>query len=128
MKTSKQNINLLRIFIFKGVNTMHKFYYLTGAMVLVLGGLGIYSSQAGNKMMSNPEGVVIIEEAVYTVAPASTNTATPQPDTNTSGGFMPLPEDKGVEVAPIPETQTPNLEQNPPETEVIEENISENVE
>ena len=105
---------------------MHKFYYFTGAMILVLGGLGIYSSQAGNKMMTEPNGVIVVEEAVYVATPSQPNAPNSTPNTN--GGFIPLPQDKGVEVAPIPETQTPNLEQNPPETEVIEENISENAE
>ena len=92
---------------------MQKFYYAAGAMILVLGGLGIYSSQAGNKLMSNPSGEYVVEEMVYTVSPqdkaAVHKKRNPTPDLmandmnnqNPKGGFMPLPEDKGVEVAPI---------------------------
>ncbi len=115
---------------------MHKFYYLTGAMILVLGGLGIYSSQAGNKMMSNSNDNVYIEETVYSVpSQEKTNNQkrrNPTPDSiqndykNSSGnmqngGFMPLPQDKGVEVAPI--NPEPELEQQPNAEIVIEEDV-----
>ena len=107
---------------------MHKFYYLTGAMILVLGGLGIYSSQAGNKMMTEPNGVIVVEEAVYMATPSQPNTPNSTPNTN--GGFMPLPQDKGVEVEPAPQNQnqTPDLEQNPATEEYIQESVSESME
>ena len=97
---------------------MQKFYYLTGATVLVLGGLGIYSSQAGNKMMSNPDEVVVIEETVYSVSPKQKNMPVNNNLVNakSKGGFMPLPEDAGVEVAPVPAQNNmpnPSLTQEP---------------
>ena len=110
---------------------MHKFYYLTGAMILVLGGLGIYSSQAGNKMMKEPSDVIAVEEAVYIATPSQPNSPNSTPNTN--GGFIPLPQDKGVEVEPAPQNpaqnqnQTPNLEQNPATEEYIQESVSESM-
>ena len=120
---------------------MQKFYYAAGAMVLVLGGLGIYSSQAGNKMMQNQGSKYMVEEVVYTVSPQ--DKAMPQKRTNSmsdsvtnntnnqnpKGGFMPLPEDKGVEVAPLNNNQMPNpsLEQNPAPQITIEEEAIESV-
>lgn len=104
---------------------MQKFYYIAGAMLFVLGGLGIYSSQAGNKMMSEPQQVMVIEEVVYKVKPTqnmdNNNVNSPK------GGFMPLPEDKGVEVAPIENTQmqNPALEQAPTEELNIQEGLVE---
>ena len=73
---------------------MQGFYYITAAMVLVLGGLGIYSSQAGTKVVSEPEGVIVMEEVVYTVSPKRQNQPTKATDinamknNNSKGGFM----------------------------------------
>lgn len=105
---------------------MQKFYYVAGAMLFVLGGLGIYSSQAGNKMLSNPEQVMVIEEVVYKVKP-SQNMDNNNNVNNTKGGFMPLPEDKGVEVAPLENTQmqNPTLEQTPTEEMSVQEGFIE---
>lgn len=104
---------------------MYKFYYLTGAMILVLGGLGIYSSQAGNKMLPPSNSDVYIEQVTYT-APIQNKTDTqvqPVGSPKQTGGFIPLPEDNGVEVAPI--NPEPNLEQNPATEISIQETISE---
>ena len=109
---------------------MQGFYYITAAMVLVLGGLGIYSSQAGPKVVSEPEGVIVMEEVVYTVSPKRQNQPTKATDinamknNNSKGGFMPLPEDKGVEVAPVPE-ENPKLESAPEENVSVEEKVME---
>ena len=121
---------------------MQKFYYAAGAMVLVLGGLGIYSSQAGNKMMQNQGSEYMVEEVVYSVSPKNKPTeqkrTNPMSDSavndmnnqNPKGGFMPLPEDKGVEVAPIEnddQIQNPSLEQTPPAEMIIEDNVTETI-
>ncbi|MBE6451761.1 MAG: hypothetical protein E7016_07370 [Alphaproteobacteria bacterium] len=119
---------------------MQKFYYAAGAMVLVLGGLGIYSSQAGNKMMQNQGSEYMVEEVVYRISPKDKpmeqKRANPMSDSavndmnkpNHKGGFMPLPEDKGVEVAPIESNmQNPNLEQTPPAEMIIEDNVTETI-
>ena len=100
---------------------MQKFYYLAAAMLLVLGGMGIYSSQAGNQMISAPEQIMVVEEVIYKVKP-SKNT-----DKSQQENFMPLPEDKGVEVAPIENNQMPNpqLETTPAEELNIQESVTE---
>ena len=111
---------------------MQRFYYAAGAMVLVLGCLGVYSSKAGNKIMSDSNGEYMVEEVVYSVAPQdktskqSKNNLSEVNAQNPQGGFMPLPEDKGVEVAPIDDNVgNPTLEQNPEPTVTIEEDVVE---
>ena len=110
---------------------MQKFYYIAGAMILVVGGLGAYSSQAGNKMMSDPSAEYVEEIIVYTVSPQDQNSPQNSEDDmnnqNPQGGFVPLPDDKGVEVAPIPENnmQNPSLEQNKPADITVEESVTE---
>ena len=108
---------------------MQKFYYITGAMILVLGGLGIYSSQAGNKMMQNASEGYLLEETVYTASPQENKEMCQKAkgdnvsSQGVEGGFKPLPEDEGVEVAPVrPE---PELEETPLEDVTIEESVME---
>ena len=48
---------------------MHKFYYLATATMLIIGGLGIYSSQAGNNMLPNQNNEMYIETISYTASP-----------------------------------------------------------
>ena len=128
MKITIKDIFQFRDYILQGVKVMHKFYYITGAMVLVLGGLGIYSSRAGNKMMSNPDEVVVIEETVYSVSPKQKNIPVNNNsmNVNSKGGFVPLPEDAGVEVAPVPmqnNMPNPSLAQEPVKEIMADETV-----
>ena len=104
---------------------MYKFYYLTGAMILVLGGLGIYSSQAGNNMLPSSNTDTYIEQVTYSAPTPNQAPTQEQQNTlpNQTGDFIPLPEDNDVEVAPI--NSNPNLEQNPATEISIQESISE---
>lgn len=91
---------------------MQKFYYLATATMLIIGGLGIYSSQAGNNMLPNQNNEMYIETISYTASPENKSPKQQNQDrVKPTGGFVPLPEDKGVEVAPI--NPEPNLEENP---------------
>lgn len=132
---------------------MNKMYYITGAAILALVGLGIYSTQAQNAAADDADGIIIIEERGIAVMPDNTpNNTVNNNKTNTlptqnqpmnnidsnvnpvnndvpAADFKPLPEDPGVEVAPnnqLLTEQTVNT-QNPAQNDgvVVEEGVIE---
>lgn len=79
---------------------MKNFYYVAGAIVLALAGLGIYASQAQNNDVNpnNEGGVLIIEEDDYAINPgnpSAVNNAAAQQQRAVSNGVQPSVDTMG---------------------------------
>lgn len=56
---------------------MKKTYYLAGAAILAIIGLGVYSSQAQNANADDTDGVIVVEESRYAVVPVDSSDIAP---------------------------------------------------
>lgn len=95
---------------------MKKMYYVAGAAVIALAGLGIYATQAQNNDPANTDGgVLIIEEESYAVQPADSGVSN---GAATTGNAASMPADTmnptGVQANPAANNVNNRLNTNVP--------------